>query len=251
VLRGGHIPGARSVPWKEAVNADATFKSAAELKKIYQENLGLKPDDDVIAYCRIGERSSHALVRPQLPPRLHQGTQLRRFLDRAGATASAPIEKSVSGTGPMSYPGKLEAIISLFEGLPDAEKRETLIAYADQARAQEPAEGESFDLEDVRKDEECTDTVAVFLRIDPAGGAHFARDPRSQVQTLTKAMSSILCKGLDGIKPEEVLAIPADFVPKIVGAELVRLRSQTVYYLLTRMKGIVKVWHRRKQTGSH
>lgn len=150
----------------------------------------------------------------------------------------------------MSYPAKLEAIISLFEGLPDAEKRETLIAYADQARAQEPGEGEVFDLEDVRKDEECTDTVAVFLKVLPSGGLRFRVTLGPQVQTLTKAMSSILCKGLDGITPEEVMEIPADFVPKIVGAELVRLRSQTVYYLLTRMKGIVKVWLQRRRAAA-
>lgn len=149
----------------------------------------------------------------------------------------------------MSYPAKLEAIISLCEGLPEAEKRETLIAYADQARTQEPREGETFDLEDVRRDEECTDTVAVFLKIDPAGAAHFRITLGPRVQTLTKAMCSILCKGLDGVSPEEILSIPADFVPKIVGAELVRLRSQTVYYLLTRMKGIVKVWLRRQRAG--
>ena len=59
VLRGGHIPGAHGVPWKRAVNEDATFKSASELRKIYQDELNLKPEDDVIAYCRIGERSSH------------------------------------------------------------------------------------------------------------------------------------------------------------------------------------------------
>jgi thiosulfate/3-mercaptopyruvate sulfurtransferase len=59
VLRGGHVPGARSVPWKRAVNADATFKSADELREIYETEMGLKPGDDVIAYCRIGERSSH------------------------------------------------------------------------------------------------------------------------------------------------------------------------------------------------
>ena len=59
VLRGGHIPGARSVPWKTAANDDGTFKTAAELKKIYTENLGLKPDSEIVAYCRIGERSSH------------------------------------------------------------------------------------------------------------------------------------------------------------------------------------------------
>jgi thiosulfate/3-mercaptopyruvate sulfurtransferase len=59
VLRGGHIPGAKSVPWKTAVNADATFKSAPELHKIYAEGCGLKKEDDIVAYCRIGERSSH------------------------------------------------------------------------------------------------------------------------------------------------------------------------------------------------
>ena len=59
VLRGGHIPGAHSVPWKRAVNEDGTFKSAEELRKIYQEELGLQLEDDLIAYCRIGERSSH------------------------------------------------------------------------------------------------------------------------------------------------------------------------------------------------
>jgi thiosulfate/3-mercaptopyruvate sulfurtransferase len=59
VLRGGHIPGAHSVPWKHAVNPDGTFKSAQELHHIYQKSLGLKPNDPLIAYCRIGERSSH------------------------------------------------------------------------------------------------------------------------------------------------------------------------------------------------
>ncbi len=59
VLRGGHIPGAKSVPWKTACNDDATFKSAAELQKIYAEGVGLKKSEDIIAYCRIGERSSH------------------------------------------------------------------------------------------------------------------------------------------------------------------------------------------------
>jgi cysteine desulfuration protein SufE len=147
----------------------------------------------------------------------------------------------------MSYPTKLSAIIELFSGLPDPEKRETLIAYADQAKSQEPREGESFDLEDIRKDEECTDTVAIYLRIDDQGGAHFRVSLGPQVQTLTRAMSSILCKGLDGVTPEEILEIPADFVPKIVGAELVRLRSQTVYYLLTRIKGVVKVWIQRER----
>jgi thiosulfate/3-mercaptopyruvate sulfurtransferase len=58
-LRGGHIPGAASVPWKRAANDDGTFKTRAELDAIYRDEIGLSPDDDVVAYCRIGERSSH------------------------------------------------------------------------------------------------------------------------------------------------------------------------------------------------
>ena len=59
-LRAGHIKGAVNVPWARAANPeDGTFKSADELRKIYEVEQGLKPSDNVIAYCRIGERSSH------------------------------------------------------------------------------------------------------------------------------------------------------------------------------------------------
>ena len=59
VLRGGHVPGAKSVPWKTAANDDGTFKSVEELKRIYVDNLALKPSEATVVYCRIGERSSH------------------------------------------------------------------------------------------------------------------------------------------------------------------------------------------------
>jgi len=58
-LRGGHIPTAKSVPWARAVAEDGSFKTRPELEAIYLGEAGLKPGDDVIAYCRIGERSSH------------------------------------------------------------------------------------------------------------------------------------------------------------------------------------------------
>ncbi len=59
-LRGGHIPGAKNVPWSRAVNTDdGTFKTAEELASIYITEQGLRRDNHVIAYCRIGERSSH------------------------------------------------------------------------------------------------------------------------------------------------------------------------------------------------
>jgi len=56
--RGGHIPGARSIPWGKACNDDGTFKPIDELQKLYGAE-GVVPGRPVIAYCRIGERSSH------------------------------------------------------------------------------------------------------------------------------------------------------------------------------------------------
>ena len=56
--RGGHIPGARSIPWAKAANGDGTFKSADELSALYQGE-AVTPDTQVVTYCRIGERSSH------------------------------------------------------------------------------------------------------------------------------------------------------------------------------------------------
>ena len=59
-LRGGHIAGARNVPWARAANDDGTFKTADELRAIYEDEQGLSGSDNIIAYCRIGERSSHS-----------------------------------------------------------------------------------------------------------------------------------------------------------------------------------------------
>lgn len=58
-MRGGHIPGARNIPWSRAAEEDGTFKPREDLEAIYLEEQGLDPDTDTIAYCRIGERSSH------------------------------------------------------------------------------------------------------------------------------------------------------------------------------------------------
>jgi len=57
-LRGGHIPTAQNIPWAQAANEDGTFKSREQLEQLYSSK-GITPDKDVIAYCRIGERSSH------------------------------------------------------------------------------------------------------------------------------------------------------------------------------------------------
>lgn len=145
------------------------------------------------------------------------------------------------------YPEPLNDLIDLFEHLPEQERRENLVVMADNAKKYEPAEGEVFDLEDVRKDEECTDTVGIFLRVGEDEKLHFAVSLGPMVQTLTKAMTSILCRGLNGSKPQEILDVPADFVPRIIGAELVRVRSQTVYYVLSRMKTATRMYLDRRR----
>ncbi len=58
-LRAGHIPTAQNVPWAKAAAKDGTFRPRQELEAVYEQGAGLRPGDDVIAYCRIGERSSH------------------------------------------------------------------------------------------------------------------------------------------------------------------------------------------------
>ena len=92
-LRGGHIPGANNVPWARAANADGTFKSIEALRNIYEGEAGLQPDDEVIAYCRIGERSAHTwFVLTQL-----LGYENVRNYDGSwtewGNLVRAPIEK--------------------------------------------------------------------------------------------------------------------------------------------------------------
>ena len=74
------------------------------------------------------------------------------------------------------------------------------------------------------------------------------------VQTLTRAMGAILCKGLSGSRLEEIVDLPGDFVEKIVGSHLVRIRSRTVHYILKRMKGACETFLKKGRAirdGAH
>ena len=90
--RGGHIPGAKNIPWATAANADGTFKSAEELRQLYVGK-DITPDAEVIAYCRIGERSAHTWF---VLTRLLGYPRVRNYdgsWTEWGSLVRAPIEK--------------------------------------------------------------------------------------------------------------------------------------------------------------
>ncbi len=96
--RGGHIPHARSIPWGKACNDDGTFKSADELKALYGGE-GVDGSKPVIAYCRIGERSSHTWFVLKYLLGLRQSAQLRRLVDRVGQPGGRAGGKRRGRTG--------------------------------------------------------------------------------------------------------------------------------------------------------
>ena len=101
-LRGGHIPGACNVPWSQAVNEDGTFKSAKELEKIYAGEVGLKRRAPVIAYCRIGERSSHTWFVLQYLLGFPKVKNYDGSWTEWGNTVGVPIEKGTGQPAPSS-----------------------------------------------------------------------------------------------------------------------------------------------------
>ncbi|MCA1963978.1 MAG: hypothetical protein LDL31_08550, partial [Prosthecobacter sp.] len=94
--------------------------------------------------------------------------------------------------------------------------------------------------QEVRRDSFCSDIVGVHIQKEDSGRLHFAISLGPKVQTLTRALAVILSRGLDGCYPIDVLSVSSDVVSRIVGSELVRLRSKTVYYILERIQELVK-----------
>jgi thiosulfate/3-mercaptopyruvate sulfurtransferase len=92
--RGGHVPGAKSIPWSTAVAPDATFKPVEELRSIYLEQKGVDPKKETIAYCRIGERSSHTWFVLKYLLGLEKVKNYDGSWTEYGNLVGAPIEKS-------------------------------------------------------------------------------------------------------------------------------------------------------------
>jgi thiosulfate/3-mercaptopyruvate sulfurtransferase len=93
--RGGHIPGASNIPWAKACNDDGTFKSADELKSLYQA-AGITGTKPIIAYCRIGERSSHSWFVLKYLLGLNNVTNYDGSWTEWGNLVGAPVEKGAA-----------------------------------------------------------------------------------------------------------------------------------------------------------
>ena len=135
-------------------------------------------------------------------------------------------------------PPALQSITALFSGRSDSERRELLLHYAAGISRHAARADETYSVTDLRHDAECADEVGIHLRIADER-CHFRVTTGPEVQTLTRALAAILCEGLDGASPAEVLALPESIVEEIAGTVLIRLRSRTVYYILRRMKEAV------------
>ena len=133
------------------------------------------------------------------------------------------------------HPPRLQEIIQHFESLTEPERRDGLIALAEAAEQHAPRPEERFDFEDVRKDNECSDTVGIHLRIE-GGGVRLAVSLGCQVQTLTRALAVVLCRGLAGATVDDITGLTPGFVEQIVGEKLVQLRARTIYYVLHRVQ---------------
>jgi len=91
--RGGHVPGAKSVPWSTAVQPDGTFKSPDDLQSIYFQQKGVDPKKSTVAYCRIGERSSHTWFVLKYLLGLDNVKNYDGSWTEYGNVVAAPIEK--------------------------------------------------------------------------------------------------------------------------------------------------------------
>ena len=198
-MRGGHIPGAKSVPWARAANDDGTFKSRDELEDIYLREQGLTPDDDVVAYCRIGERSSHTwFVLTHL-----LGFESVRNYDGSwtewGNAVRVP-DREVTSTEPQ-LPTSLAEIAEDFRSATNDLKLQLLLEFSDELP--ELPERYAGQLDKLERVDECQTPLFLIVEVDDGDSltersVHLFFDAPSESPT-TRGFAGILHEGLDGL----------------------------------------------------
>jgi cysteine desulfuration protein SufE len=133
----------------------------------------------------------------------------------------------------------LEAQVKHFETLDNSARIQALIGLAQTVSRLGPTPDNTWDFSEVRQDEECLDSLGVFLKKDHHV-LHFAATVGEETTTLTRALTSVLVQHLSGETPERILSLSNQFVPRLVGEQLLRQRRNTAYYPLRRIQEAVK-----------
>jgi cysteine desulfuration protein SufE len=133
----------------------------------------------------------------------------------------------------------LEAHVQHFENLDNSARIQALIGLAQAVGSIEPAPNASWDFTEVRQDEECLDSLGVYLKKDHST-LQLAASVGEETTTLTRALTAVLVQHLSGETPERILEVSGSVVPRLVGENLLRQRRNTAYYPLRRIQEAVK-----------
>jgi sulfur transfer protein SufE len=137
----------------------------------------------------------------------------------------------------------LERAVQGFEGLSREARIGALIELAESLPRFAPLEGESWDVRDVRQDQECQDVLGLFARLeaDTVGNTvRLAAQVGAESTTLTKALTALFVTHLNGESPRAILSLDQSIVPRVIGESLMRQRSSAAYYTLRRLKEAVE-----------
>jgi cysteine desulfuration protein SufE len=135
-----------------------------------------------------------------------------------------------------TLPAALDQIAQSFQGLSEVQRRDLLLTYAAEAPRHRPRAEETYVLSDERIDPGCIDTVGLYLRRDDEGRLHLRASFGPEVQTLTRALVAILCRGLEGATVGEAVDLSDEFVPLVAGEQLLRQRGRSVYHVTRRLR---------------
>ena len=191
-LRGGHIPGAKNVPWARAAAEDATFRPRKELEAIYGGEAGLSPADDVIVYCRIGERSSHTWFVLHHLLGYPDGAQLRRLLDRVGQQRPRPHHPGGQTVTSHTLNPRLQDIVDEFGAVPGQEKLQLLLEFSEELPPLPARYAEHRDL--LEPVPECQSPLFLAVEVAGDGTAHLFFDAPPEAPT-TRGFAGILQTG--------------------------------------------------------
>ena len=233
-VRGGHIPGARSVPWARAAADDATFRTRAELEAIYRDEAGLAPRRRHRGLLPHRRAFQPHLVRAPAPARLSARAQLRRLVDRMGE--QRPRSDHARGE-PMTNP-RLQEIVDDFASVGDKDRLQLLLEFSEELPALPGRYADHRDL--LESVPECQSPLFLAVEVGGDDTVRLFFDAPREAPT-TRGFAGILHAGLDGMPADEVLATPAEFTGQLGLQHLVSpLRLRGMAAMLGRIKNQVR-----------